>query len=57
MVGLSSFARLVDGERGAAAAEFGFCWVLKSSLIVAGVCLRFLSPCVEDIESGEASAV
>lgn len=55
--GLSSFARLLEGDKGTVAAEFGFCWELNSSLMVfPGVCLRFLSPDVDDIE-GEADGV
>lgn len=45
---LSSLVRLLDGERGAVAL-FGFCCVVKRSLIVLPECFRFLSPEAEDI--------
>jgi hypothetical protein len=46
---LSSFARLLDGERGAVTDDFGLCCVVKSSLMVLPVCLRFRSVGFEDI--------
>jgi hypothetical protein len=40
---------LVVGERGAAACAFGFCWLVKSSVMVLPECFRFSEPGVEDI--------